>query len=83
MLEDFKSPHGIPKHYMQRNTEFWLKVQVGEREEFRFFHAKNWTYFEKDLATEITEEEFIRVGKEMHEAIKVELARRAANGGKF
>ncbi|MNK75709.1 hypothetical protein D3C87_952540 [compost metagenome] len=83
MLKDYKSPYGIPKHILQRNTDHWLKVKVRRRKEYRYFYAKNWTYFEKDLATEITEEEFQKVGQEMYEAIKAEMARRAANGGKF
>lgn len=83
MLKHFKSPYGIPKHVMQINTDHWLKVKVRWRNEFRYFRATNWTHFEKDLATEITEEEFQKVGKEMYETIKAEMARRAANGGKF
>lgn len=57
-LKDFKSPHGIPKHFMSCNNDIFLKVKVRWRKEFRYFYADNWTHFEKDLAKEITAKEF-------------------------
>lgn len=56
MLADYKSPYGKPYSIVQRNRDHWLIVDTGSG--YRYFHATNWTHFEKDLATEITEDEY-------------------------
>lgn len=56
-MEDYKSPYGKVVAMMARNTVTWIMVETPEGH-YRYFTARNWTYFEKDMATEITEEDF-------------------------
>lgn len=58
-LSDYKSPHGKAKAMVSRDVETWLQVETPDGD-YRYFYSKNWTYFQKDLALEITEDEYTR-----------------------
>jgi len=81
-LSDFKSPYGTPRAYIQHDTDQWLAVETPDGS-FRYFFAPNWTYFEKDLATEITEAEYEEKMAETRLRIQEEIERRRKNGGRF
>ncbi len=81
-LSDFKSPYGKPTHHLQKNTDNWLAVETPTGDH-RYFKAPNWTYFEKDKATEITEEEFLEQSEAIKRSIEAEIERRRLNGGRI
>lgn len=56
MLKDYKSPYGKPYGIFSYNRDYLLMVDTGSG--YRYFHSTNWTHFEKDLATELTEGDF-------------------------
>ena len=62
------SPHGEVIAVLQINTEFWIMTKAETDKQPRYFYACPWTNFEKDLAEEITYEQFLAIASRIDEA---------------
>jgi len=70
-----KSPYGTVEVVLQTNSDHYIAVMDSDGA-MTYYFSPNWTRFETDRATQITEAEFNAVRSEMHAMIMAELARR-------